>query len=232
MHVIVHETPEAVAAAAADLIAAEVRSGTQTIGLAGGGTPRATYELLPGLDLDWGNVMLWLGDERWVPPDHPDSNASMVRRAFADEVGAKVAAPDYSLGDPHAAAAAYANTVRPALLTPGLVLLGMGEDGHTASLFPGTDALDVSDRSYVANWVAAKNAWRLTATLPLLWSARRTVFLVTGQSKADVVADVLSGRGDYPAGRVGRGAHNTTWLFDAAAASRLDDPRATHPWSS
>lgn len=221
MQVIVHDTPDAVAAAAAELIAAQVRSGTATIGLAGGSTPRATYELLPQLDLDWNGVMLWLGDERWVPPDHPDSNAGMARRAFVDEVGAALVAPDYSLGDPHVAAAAYADVVRPALLTPGLILLGMGDDGHTASLFPGTDALDVTDRSYVANWVAAKDDWRLTATLPLLWSAQRTVFLVTGDAKAEVVADVLAGRGDYPAGRVGRGGHNTMWLLDNEAASRL-----------
>ena len=222
MQVIIHDAPEAVAAAAADLIAAEVRSGTQTIGLAGGGTPRATYQLLPRQNLDWSGAMLWLGDERWVPPDHPDSNAGMARRAFADEVGATLVAPDYSLGDPHLAAAAYADAVRPALLTPGLVLLGMGDDGHTASLFPGTNALEVTDRSYVANWVATKGDWRLTATLPLLWSARRIVFLVTGDAKAEVVAEVLDGRGDYPAGRVGRGGLNTIWLLDAAAASQLD----------
>ena len=221
MQVIVHDTPDAVAAAAAELIAAEVRSGIETIGLAGGSTPRATYELLPQQDLDWDGVMLWLGDERWVSPDHPDSNAGMARRAFVDEVGAALVAPDYSLGDPHAAAAAYADVVRPALLTPGLILLGMGDDGHTASLFPGTDALGVSDRSYVANWVATRDDWRLTATLPLLWSARRTVFLVTGDAKAEIVADVLAGRGNYPAGRVGRGGRNTVWLLDTAAASRL-----------
>lgn len=221
MQAIVHDTPEAVAAAAADLIATEIRSGTQTIGLAGGSTPRATYELLPQQHLDWSGVMLWLGDERWVPPDDPDSNAGMARRAFADEVGAEVVAPDYSLGDPHVAAAAYDEVVRPALVKPGLILLGMGDDGHTASLFPGTYALGVTDRSYVANWVAAKDDWRLTATLPLLWSARRTAFLVTGEAKADVVAAVLSGRGDYPAERVGRGGRDTVWLLDAAAASRL-----------
>lgn len=130
-------------------------------------------------------------------------------------------APDYSLGDPHAAAAAYDEVVRPALVKPGLILLGMGDDGHTASLFPGTTALGVSDRSYVANWVAAKDDWRLTATLPLLWSAQRTAFLVTGEGKAVVVADVLSGRGDYPAGRVARGGRDTVWLLDAAAASQL-----------
>jgi 6-phosphogluconolactonase len=222
MDVIVHETPDAVAAAAADVIATEIRSGTRHVGLAGGSTPRAAYELLPQQQLDWDGVMLWLGDERWVPPDHPDSNAAMARESFVDEVGATLIAPDYSLGDPHLAAAAYAEAVRPALVRPGLVLLGMGADGHTASLFPGTDALDVVDRSYVANWVPAHDAWRLTATLPLLWSARRTVFLVTGEVKAQVVADVLSGRGDYPAGRVGRGGRNTTWLLDTDAASRLD----------
>lgn len=220
MQVIVHDTPDAVAAAAADLIVAAIDSGTSTIGLAGGSTPRATYELLPGRNLDWSSVMLWLGDERWVAPDHPDSNAGMARRAFVDEVGATLVAPDYALGDPHRAATAYEQAVRPALMDPGLVLLGMGDDGHTASLFPGTEALAVSDRSYVANWVEAKDDWRLTATLPLLWSAAQVVFLVTGSAKAAVVAEVLAGA-DYPAGRVGRGAHRTTWLLDAAAGSAI-----------
>jgi 6-phosphogluconolactonase len=220
MQLIVHDSPDAVAAAAADLIAAAITSGTTTIGLAGGSTPQATYERLPGRNLDWSGVMLWLGDERWVPPDHPDSNARMARRAFVDEVAATLVAPDYAIGDPHQAASAYDEAVRPALMVPGLILLGMGDDGHTASLFPGTEALGVSDRSYVANWVEAKNDWRLTATLPLLWSAAQVVFLVTGSAKAAVVAEVLAGA-DYPAGRVGRGAQATTWLLDAAAASAI-----------
>lgn len=220
MQVLVHPTPSAVADAAADLIAAAVTAGTTTIGLAGGSTPQATYERLPARNLDWSRVLLWLGDERWVGRDHPDSNAGMVQRSFVDAVGGHLVAPDYDVGDPHAAAARYADAVRPALTEPGLVLLGMGDDGHTASLFPGTEALAVTDQSYVANWVEAKNDWRLTATLPLLWSAAHVVFLVTGAAKAAVLADVLAGA-DYPAGRVGRGATRTTWLLDDAAASAI-----------
>ena len=130
--------------------------------------------------------MLWLGDERWVPPDHPDSNAGMARRAFVDEVGAATGGARLLArrSPPGGRRLCGCGSPRPA--DAGLILLGMGDDGHTASLFPGTDALDVTDRSYVANWVAAKDDWRLTATLPLLWSAQRTVFLVTGDAKAEL----------------------------------------------
>ena len=96
----------------------------------------------------------------------------------------------------------------------------MGDDGHTASLFPGTDALHESDTSYVANFVPDKG-WRLTATVPLLHSARHLVFLVTGAAKARVLAAVLGGE-TFPATLVAAGAENTTWLIDEAAAAHLD----------
>ena len=104
---------------------------------------------------------------------------------------------------------------------PDLVLLGMGDDGHTASLFPGTDALEVTDRSYVANWVAGKDTWRLTATFPLLWSAREIVFVVTGKAKAAMLARIIDQQEPLPAQRVAAGNPNTTWFLDEAAASLL-----------
>jgi 6-phosphogluconolactonase len=104
---------------------------------------------------------------------------------------------------------------------PGLVLLGMGDDGHTASLFPGTTALEERERTYVANWVESKEAWRLTATFPLLWSARRIFFVVTGETKGDMLRRILEGGEPFPAQRVAAGAEDATWFLDAAAASRL-----------
>ena len=100
-------------------------------------------------------------------------------------------------------------------------MLGMGDDGHTASLFPETDALEVTDRDYVANWVESKQTWRLTATFPALWAADRIVFMVTGANKAEVVREIIEDEVAYPAQRVAAGADDVLWLFDAAAASRI-----------
>lgn len=225
----VHETPEEVAASVAAMIAGAVAAvPTTTIGLAGGSTPQATYELLNTMDIDWSGATLWLGDERWVPADDPESNAGMVRRTLGP-AAPRLLAPDHTLGDPHEAATAYAVALAERFAAggdgrPGLVLLGMGDDGHTASLFPGTEALDERRRSYVANWVENKGVWRLTATLPLLWAAEQICFLVTGEAKAGMIRRVLEDGEPLPAQRVAAGAANVTWFLDAAAASQLTAP--------
>lgn len=223
MNVTVSPTQDDVAAAVADLIAAEVAAGAPTIGLAGGRTPTAAYRLLPERELDWSQVTLWLGDERWVPVDDPKSNTGMAKATFADVVGASILIPQTDLDHPAAAAAAYEAELFAALRngTPGLVLLGMGDDGHTASLFPKTHALELTRTGYVANWVPNQETWRLTATMPLLWSARHLVFVVTGEAKAGIVSSILERGREYPAQRVAAGASQVTWLLDEAAASEL-----------
>ncbi len=223
MDVTVYPTPDDVATAVADVIAAEVAAGAATIGLAGGSTPTAAYRLLPERDLDWSGVTLWLGDERWAPVDHPDSNTGMAKAIFADDVGASIILPRTDLDHPAGAAAAYEAELFAALDgdPPGLVLLGMGDDGHTASLFPQTDALELTRTGYVANWVPEQETWRLTATMPLLWSAQRLVFVVTGASKAVMLAKILDRNREYPAQRVAAGAAQVTWLLDEAAATEL-----------
>ncbi len=228
VEIIVRADPDAVAVAAAERIAAALSAPRPvTLGLAGGGTPAATYRLLVDAPIDWHGVTLWLGDERWVPPDSPESNARMARETFVDAVGATLLAPDHAIGDPERAAAAYAAGLaqawaeRDGLRAPDLVLLGMGDDGHTASLFPSDPMLEVSDRSYAAGFVAAKRAWRLTATMPLLHSARELVFLVTGEAKAGVLTRILEGGEPLPAQLVAAGASHVTWLVDAGAASEL-----------
>lgn len=214
-------------AAAFILSALSAWEGPVTFGLAGGGTPQPTYERLAAADFDWTRVTVWLPDERWVPPDHPDSNARMAREAFVAEVGASFAAPNFGLGDPAVAAAAYAEELQRVFIdrgdgpAPDLVLLGMGDDGHTASLFPGTDALDETARPYVATWVADKATWRLTATFPLLATARKIGFLVSGGGKAGMLKQILDGDAPLPAGRVARAASDVTWLLDTAAAAGL-----------
>ncbi len=223
MEVTVYPTPDDVAAAVADVIAAEVVAGAAAIGLAGGSTPTAAYRLLPERSLDWSGITLWLGDERWVPVDHPDSNTGMAKATFADAVGATIILPQTDLDHPAAGAAAYEAELLEALdgNPPGLVLLGMGDDGHTASLFPGTDALELTRTGYVANWVPEHDTWRLTATMSLLWSAQHLVFVVTGESKATMLAKILERHRELPAQRVAAGATRVTWLLDEAAASEL-----------
>ncbi len=203
-----------------------------TLGLAGGSTPRTTYTRLLQEDVDWDAVHAWVADERWVAPDHADNNLRMARDTLLDRVPAHVyPVPWVPDGDPDEAAAAYEQTLLTVLPKaggrphPDVVLLGIGEDGHTASLFPGTGALDVQDRWFVANWVPAKESWRLTATLPLLHAARDIVFLASGSAKAAPLARILIGDHDpaLPARRVMEGAARITWLIDRAAAAELGD---------
>lgn len=224
------EDPADLASRTADLLAGELAAleGPATLGLAGGSTPRATYRELGAAGLDWSDVTLWLGDERWVPADHPDANAAMARTTLADVVGAELLAPETGAGEPAAAAHAYELALsdrwvgRDGRRGPDVVLLGMGNDGHTASLFPDTAALDEHERWYTANWVDALGTWRLTATLPLLWAARHIVFLVAGEGKAEMLHRILDEGAPYPAQRVAAGSRKATWMLDSAAASRLN----------
>lgn len=226
MRIDVRSDPAAVAETAAELIREELAvPGPATLGLAGGSTPEATYDLLARRDVDWEQTTLWLGDERWVPPDDPESNTRMAREHLGEEAADRLLAPDYARGDPQRAAAEY----EAELLTlfanaggrPDTVLLGMGPDGHTASLFPDTEALEVEDRLYVAHYVPKLDSWRLSATISLLASARHLVYLVTGEAKADVVAEILDDAAPYPARLVAERAPEVTWILDEAAASSL-----------
>jgi len=229
MRVRVFPDADHLADAAAEEIAAWARldAPLATMGLAGGTTPRGAYERLRRHHLPWRRVHAWMTDERAVPPTHIASNTGMVRRALFDHVPAAFHPVPWD-EDATAAAAAYEAELAeflplgPRGLQPGLVVLGLGEDGHTASLFPGTTALEEARQGFVATWVPQVDSWRLTATLPLLTAARRTVFLATGRRKATVVARVLTGDADLPASRVSRESRDAVWLLDREAASRLD----------
>ena len=227
MSVHIYPSPEALAGAAADHIAGYLAEATRpsSLGLAGGSTPRETYRRLADLRVDWSGVTMWLGDERWVPHDHPDSNTRMAREALADRVVAPLVAPETAFGEPGEAAASYSAVLSDIFCEgrPDLVLLGMGDDGHTASLFPDTAALETSSAGsmYLANWVGQKGIWRLTASMPLLWSARELMFLIQGEGKAGVLAQIIDDELPYPAQRVAAGAESVRWLVDEAAASQL-----------
>lgn len=224
MELVIHETPEATAASAAERVAGLVArsKGPFTLGFAGGSTPRATYQAMRGRVGGWERVEGWLSDERWVPHDHSRSNGLMVAETLTDHVPASLHRPPWSeLLEPEDSAAHYEAKIRSLHPDgrPDLILLGMGDDGHTASLFPGTAALSERERWYVANHVPGQPDERLTATYPLLWSARMVIVLVVGENKAAALKSSFERK--TPAGLIGDGDSTVEWHVDTAAASLL-----------
>lgn len=236
MNLIVHNDKQQLAEAAARDFADRAASAIErfdrfTVALAGGSTPEATYELLArdyADRVEWGKVHVFFGDERTVPPDHEDSNYRMAKESLLDHVSVGSVHRMRGELDPDEAASAYEEELRdffgdeefPSL---DLILLGIGDDGHTASLFPRTPALEASDRWVVANPVEKLETVRLTLTAPLINAARAVDFLVAGEGKAEALKMVLEGDADpreYPA-RLVRSAGETTWMVDRTAASLL-----------
>ncbi len=223
---------DALSNAAADQLAAIARAarGTCHLALSGGSTPKRLFEVLVARGRDavpWDRVELWWGDERTVPPDHPDSNYGMTKRTLIDPLGLDPARVHRMEGerDPDAAARDYERALVDTLGAPpvlDLVLLGMGPDGHTASLFPGSPAVAETQRWVVANPVdspvAHGKTTRITLTAPAINAAREIRFLVAGADKASCLRGVLQGpAGKYPSQLI----TGATWLVDAAAAKEL-----------
>lgn len=226
------------AAAAAERIASAVRAGGH-VALTGGSTPRRAYERLAATDLDWGSTELWLGDDRCVAADDERSNFGMVQRELIDGIpeGRRPRAwhPTHGELGPRGAAEALAADLRRGfgdvpLPVFDLILLGMGPDAHTASLFPGKPEIELRDR-----WVAGVEQAglepyvpRVTLTLPVLCAARAVVFLVSGPGKAEAVQRAFGGDDpdpDAPASLVRPVDGTLTVLLDEPAAARLDHPR-------
>ncbi|OPZ85723.1 MAG: 6-phosphogluconolactonase [bacterium ADurb.Bin429] len=202
--------------------------GRFTLVLAGGGTPRALYAALPA-SLDWPRIHVFWGDERCVPPNSPDSNYRMAKDALLSRVPLPAENIHRMQGElnPHVAADAYEAEVRrcfPGAAWPrfDLLLLGMGKDGHVASLFPDTAALEETTRWVAANHVPQLDRWRLTLTLPVINHAAEVAILVTGPQKAAILREVLSDDGHLPAQRVRLVDGALCWLMDAEAATLLD----------
>ena len=212
---------EAFIDAAARAIAAR---GRFTVALAGGSTPKATYARLAAMPerVDWQRVEVFFGDERRVPPDHKDSNYRMAREALLDHVPLDPAHVHRIAGElpPDEAARAYdALLARSGPLD--LALLGMGPDGHTASLFPGTPALAERTARVVPVYVPKLDAWRVTLTAPELSAAREVVITTVGAEKADALAQALEGPpGSVPIQLV-QPAGGARWIVDRAAAGKL-----------
>ncbi len=233
MKLLVYETPEGLAEAAARDFASRAQEaiderGRFAVVLAGGSTPEATYETLArdyADRLDWSKVHVFFGDERTVHPEHEASNYRMVRETLLSRVRVGSVHRMRCELPPDEAAADYEERLREFFETVGvpafdLILLGLGEDGHTASLFPETSALDVTDRWVVVNPVLKLETSRLTLTIPVINAARAVIFLVAGEDKAEALRAVLEGDADpraYPA-RFIRPEGELVWMADRAAA--------------
>ncbi len=200
-----------------------------SVALSGGNTPRLLYSLLASRpfsrNIDWKKVLFFWGDERFVPPDHPDSNYRMAKETLLDHVPVprKHIFPIPTAGKPDKCAKEYEQTVRKILgANPhfDLTLLGMGEDGHTASLFPGTTILTEKKRLIKEVWVASKETWRISFTYKLINNSRKIHFLVSGAAKAPVIKKVFAGKSHkvpYPVQLISTRREANLWLLDEAA---------------
>jgi 6-phosphogluconolactonase len=235
-------TPQELFAAAAEEVVraandAVSKRGRFTIALSGGSTPKSLFNLLATnarTVLPWDRTLFFWGDERHVPPTDPDSNYRMADEAMLAKIPvAKENIFRMATENPDAAAVAeaYEQTLRKVFeLQPGqvpvfdLILLGMGPDGHAASLFPGTDGLREKSRLVIANWVEKLKTSRLTFTLPVLNAARCVAFLVSGLDKAPALHAVLEGDApgeQYPSKLIQPADGKLIWFVDRAAASEL-----------
>lgn len=243
----VSPTPAAVAEDAAKLfrdaaIKAAATRGLARIAISGGTTPKAMFALLADpsqpfvRQVPWDKVALYWVDERCVPPDHPDSNYRMTKEALLSKVPLAADRIHRIEGElePEVAAARYESTIRNSFKLEGaetptfdLVLLGMGDDGHTASLFPHTEGLNDLMHIAIANHVPQKDTWRVTLTSPVINQGREVAFLIEGEGKAQVLHDVFLGPYDpetFPSQIIRPVSGRLTLLLDSAAASKLSAP--------
>src|SRR5258705_12409901 len=211
-NILIFDNSEQLAEAAAERFVSDAqeaikRHGRFSVALAGGNTPKRVYELLASEPyvsrIEWSRAHLFFGDERCVPPDHADSNYRMVNESLISRCSIPAQNVHRITGevDPLLGARRYEEELRgffPGSSWPrfDLVLLGMGEDGHTASLFPGTTALNETKAWVVANWVEKFGAFRITLTAPAINHAAHIVFLITGEAKARRLAEIVNGPAD------------------------------------
>ena len=235
-------TPEAVSRRAAQYFvdaigAAATARGKARIAISGGNTPKGTFELLAAdpyrQQIPWDKLELYWVDERCVPPDQPDSNYRMTRQALLDKVPLEPSQVFRIQGelDPEEAAAKYEFEIRKSFRLEGaempvfdLIALGMGPDGHTASLFPHTEGLHELMRIAIANHVIQKETWRVTLTSPVINRARDVFFLIEGADKVEALKQVFLGAYDpetYPSQLIRPASRRIKLLLDSAAAAAL-----------
>jgi 6-phosphogluconolactonase len=232
----VYGSSEELAAAATREFAARAEEAIEERGrfavvLAGGSTPETMYGILArdyADRIDWSKVYVFFGDERSVPPHHEDSNLKMASEALLDHVPVGNVHRIRGELPPDEAAEAYEEELRKFFQTDDvprfdLILLGIGADGHTASLFPETSAIEVHDRWVVANPVLKLDTTRITLTIPVINAARAVIFLVAGEDKAEALVEILEGEADpraYPAKLI-QPPGGPEWMVDQSAASLL-----------
>ena len=237
MNLLVYETPEELAEAAARHFVARAEEaiderGRFAVALAGGSTPERTYRMLAqdyADRLDWSKVHVFFGDERTVSPEDENSNFRMVRETLLSHIRVGSVHRMRCELPPTEAAADYERQLREYFGTDGvpafdLIQLGLGEDGHTASLFPETSALDITDRLVVVNPVLKLETSRLTLTIPVINAGGVIAFLVAGEDKAEALKEVLEGDADpraYPAKFVRPENGDLIWMVDREAARLL-----------
>jgi 6-phosphogluconolactonase len=227
----------------ASVVAAAVKArGLARVAISGGGTPKVMFGLLADrsrpyfAEVPWEKLQLFWVDERCVSPTDAESNYRMTQEAMLAHVPLSAGQVFRMEGelDPEVAASRYEATIRNAFKLEGaetptfdLVLLGMGDDGHTASLFPHTEALNEMSRIVVANHVPQKDTWRISLTWPVINRGREVVFLIEGGAKAQILADVLLGAYDpesKPSQLIRPANGRLTLLLDVGAASKLPVP--------
>lgn len=207
-----------------------------TLAVSGGSTPKSLYERLAHQSLPWDNIHIFWGDERYVSPDHPDSNEGMVRHAWLDHIpipAENIHPMSTMAGNPAVDASRYAQELQTFFqLAPGewpaidIVLLGMGDDGHTASLFPGTDVLQERNRTVGVGYRGADP--RITLTLPTLNAAKTVLFLVAGANKQSALQNIFAEHPSiiHPAGLV-QPQGQLFWMLDQSAATGLSLPTSS-----
>ena len=203
----------------------------ETVALSGGSTPKLMFQILAEQfreRVDWSTIQFFWSDERHVPPDHPESNYRMANEALLSHVPVSAASVHRIRGEnPDAAEAAseYEQTIVQVTQEPlprlDLIFLGVGTDGHTASIFPGSEVLHETKRLVAAPYVEKFQSYRITMTLPLLNNGATVVFLVSGAEKAQIVKKVLEGENKYPAQAVKPTHGELIWMLDREAAAYL-----------
>lgn len=224
----IYADPEELALAAAEYFVAQC---PETVALSGGSTPKLMFQLLADQfreQLAWSRIHFFWSDERHVPPDDAESNYRMANEALLSHVPVTTDCVHRIRSEnPDAAAVAseYEQTIRAVtketLPRLDLIFLGLGTDGHTASIFPGSDVLHETERLVAAPYVEKFQTYRITMTLPLLNNGASIVFLVSGAEKAEIVKAVLQGENKYPAQAVNPTQGELIWMLDKDAAQQL-----------
>ncbi|MBO71060.1 MAG: hypothetical protein CL508_01925 [Actinobacteria bacterium] len=190
----------------------ESKSNDFSIGLSGGSTPKLAYSMMLNDISDFSNITLWTIDDRWVPLTDENSNQKMIDSNFS-QTNSKILAIKYSGDNPHEDAELYSQSLKENITTFDSGVIGLGDDGHIASLFPNTAGLEETDNLFIANEVNIISKWRITSTFKLLSNISNLYLLVTGENKKDILSKALNGS-DLPVNKLLKMRENTVIITD------------------